>query len=155
VQLLGLQWISIIIACIYVIDNVISFIVISGFRKTTKQVNRKERTDDTEQITQRVRAILSQKSFLHRRFVNAYPKLQAIQIKIKEIKNKIEDATNEAKDVVAEKTGEIKNRIENATNEAKDVINEKFEKNTRKVKVRLYLGKRYIRTKFRGKKFGK
>ena len=123
-------WISAIIACIYIIDSVISFVVIFGFRKVTKQVNIKEKSDNTEQITQMVKALFSQKSFLHRRFLNAYPRIQAIQIKIKEIKTKIGDVTNDAK----------------------DALNEKIEKNTRKAKIKLYLGKKHIKAKFKGKK---
>lgn len=119
-----IQWISIAFLCIYLVDSVISFIVIFGFRKVTKQVNIKEKADNTEQITKMVRELFSQKSFIHRRFVNAYPRLQAIKMKFKEIKTKIEDVTSDAKDAVAERTEEI----------------------------RLYLGKKHIKAKFRGKK---
>ena len=68
--------------------------------------------DNTEQITKMVRELFAEKSFLHRRFINAYPKLEAIKIKMKEIKTKIEEATNDAKDKVSEKTEGIRNNIE-------------------------------------------
>lgn len=153
-----LKWITIGLAIIYISDTIISFIVIFGFRKVTKNVNAKNKQDNTEQITKMVRELFSQKSFFHRRFINAYPRLEAIQIKIKEIKNKIEDVKLEAKDVVSEKTEQIKSKIEDVKIEAKDSMNVKKEelknnlkKGTRKAKVNLYLGKRYWKSRFRGK----
>lgn len=126
---------------IFVIDLVLSTVVIYGFRKTTEKVNLEEREDNTEEITKNVRKILSEKSIFHRRFINAYPRLRAIRIKIKNIKTKIENATHDAKDAVIEKTGEIKNKISNATNDAKDAFVEKagefrnsIENGTNKVK---------------------
>ncbi len=180
-QLVQLKWISIILAVIYVTDVIISFDVIYGFRKTTKQVNIEERTDNTEQITQMVRKLLAQKSFLHRRFLNAYPRLQAVQIKIKEIKTKIEDATNDAKEAFNEKSEALKAKIEDATNDAKEAFNEKSEALKAKIedatndakvaaaekrkalkakikqaandtKEKISLRKKYPKSKFKGKK---
>ena len=121
---------------IYLLDTIISFIVIFSFRKVTEEVNIKRREDNTEQITQMVRELFSQKSFLHRRFINAYPKLEAIKLKMKEIKNKIDDATNDAKEIVTEKTEEIKNTID---------------KGTRKARAQVYLRKKHIKSKLKGK----
>lgn len=143
--------ISAIIAIIFIVDSIISFIVIFGFRKVTKTVNTQRKEDNTEQITSMVRQLFAEKSFFHRRFINAYPKLEAIKTKIKKIKIKIEDVTSDAKDVMVEKTGEIKSKIEEATNDAKDAINEKIERGTRKARVNLYLGKKQFK-KFKGKK---
>lgn len=147
----ALLWSSIIIGIIFLVDCIVSFIVISGFRRTTKQVNIKQRSDNTEQITKMVRELLTEKSFLHRRLLNAYPKLQAIKIKMKEIKDKIEDATNDAKDAVTEKTEELRGKIEDATNDAKDAINERLQKSTRNTKLKLYLQKKYLGKNYKGK----
>lgn len=143
----SLKWLAIGLASFFVIDSIISFIVIFGFRKVTNTVNSERREDNTEQITKMVRELFSQKSFLHRRFINAYPKLEAIKIKIKEIKEKIDDATNE-----------IKEKIDNVTNDAKDMVAEKKEqfrysinRNTRKAKVTLYLSRRNLKSKLKGK----
>ena len=46
-------------------------------------------TDNTEEITKKVREILQSKSALHRRLVDAFPKLQAVKIKIKDQTEKI------------------------------------------------------------------
>ena len=100
-----------------------------------------------------VRDLVSQKSFIHRRFINAYPKLEAIKIRIKEIRGKIEDATIEAKDAVNEKKEQLKIKIEDATNVAKDVVNtkkEEYKLSKRKFKINLYLGKKYLKHKFIG-----
>ena len=153
-----IKWIAIGLSIIFIIDNIISFIVIFGFRKATKYVNSEGKADNTEQITKMVRELLSEKSFLHRRFINAYPRLEAIQIKIKEIKNKIDDVTTEAKVAVNEKKEELKNRIEDVTSDAKVAINVKKEQikgnlknRTRRVRVKLYLGKKTFKREFKGK----
>ena len=103
---------AILIGIIFIIDVVISFTVIYGFRNVAEKVNRERREDNTEQITKMVRDLFAQKSFLHRRILKAFPKLEAIKIKMKEIKSKIEEATNDAKDKMSEKTEGIKNNIE-------------------------------------------
>ncbi len=126
---------SIGLLLIFVIDASISFVVIFGFRKVTEEVNKEEKADNTEQITKMVRDLFSKKSYFHRRFINAYPRLMAIKIKtkIKEIKTKIGEVTNDAKEAVVEKTGEIKSSIERGTNQVKS----KIEQGTNQVKTKL------------------
>ena len=68
------------------VDNIVSGIVVRFLKKTEVSVSKKE--DNTEEITKQVREILDQKSALHRRLMNAYPKLQAVKIKFKEEKEK-------------------------------------------------------------------
>ncbi len=135
-QSFQLECIAVGLTCIYLIDVVISFVVIFGFRNVTKTVNSEGKADNTEQITKMVRELFSQKSFLHKRFINAYPRLQAIQIKIEKIKNKIDDVKVEAKEAVEEKKEEIKNSIEQST---------------RKAKVTIYLSKKHLKSNFKGK----
>lgn len=110
---------------VFVMDFVISTIVVYGFRKVTEKVNSESTTDNTEQITKMVRESLAQKSFFHRRFIEAYPKLEAIKIKMKEIKNKIEDVTNEAKDAVIGKVNVAKDAVINKVNDTKDIVKDK------------------------------
>ena len=142
-----LRTISLVLWTIFIMDLVISTIVVYGFRKITEKVNKDSFNDNTEQITKMVRELLSQKSFFHRRFIDAYPKLEAIKIKMKEFKEKIEDVTIDAKDAVidrvigakdlmVEKTGEIRNSIE---------IGKK------KAKIKIILGKKHLKEKFKGK----
>lgn len=72
---------------IFIIDNIISSNVIS----TINVEGNKLVKDNTEEITERVKQILREKSWLHRRLIEAYPNLKDIRIKIKnklETKNK-------------------------------------------------------------------
>lgn len=131
---------SLIISIIFIIDSIISFIVIFGFRKVTKNINSQRKEDNTEQITKMVRELFSQKSFFHRRFINAYPKLEAIKIKINEIKEKIQENVSDAKDVVNEKKEQIKSTLNESTRHAK---------------IHVYLSKKKIKSRLKGKNFNK
>ena len=65
-------------------------------------------TDNTEEITKKVREILQSKSALHRRLVDAFPKLQAVKIKIKDQTEKIK------KEAIRQKE-EIETKVEDTT----------------------------------------
>lgn len=112
---------------IYVIDNIISLITISGIRKTTASVSEENKEDNTEEITKKVREILlgKQKAFTQKRLVNAYPKLQTIRIKVKE---KI-DKTKEEIDQRIDKTREI---IDDKIDKTKDELNKRIKKNKKR-----------------------
>ena len=71
-----------ILFVIYLVDNVVSFKIISGFSKTVKKVAK----DSTEEITSKVRNILKQKNILTKRLTEAFPKFQT---KLKEFRSKI------------------------------------------------------------------
>jgi len=144
---------------IFIIDFVLSTIVVYGFRTITEKVNKEGMADNTEQITKMVREQLAKKSFFHKRFLDAYPKLEAIRIKMKEIKAKIEDATNDAREAVAGKVNDMKDIVTDKINDAKEAVTEKteiirtnIEEGTRKAKIRLYIGKKHITETFRRKK---
>ena len=67
---------------IFLVDNIISFKIISNVNITSKKIK-----DNTEEITEKVKAILEKKSALHRRLVHAFPEMK---MRIREkIKNKI------------------------------------------------------------------
>lgn len=118
---------AIILGIIYIIDNIISFVVIFGFRATTQNVNKEGSSDDTEEITKKVRAILSQKSIFYRRLINAYPKLRTIKAKIKQIKNEIKENVEEVKTNINEKKEEVRNNIEEKKEILKEAIQDKKE----------------------------
>ena len=120
-----LKWTAIVLAVLYTIDNIISYIVIFSFRKVTKNINNERKQDNTEQITDMVRQLFAEKSFLHRRFINAYPKLEAIKIKVKEIQDKIKENVNEVKENLNEKKEEIRNSIEEKTRKTKIYLSKK------------------------------
>ena len=132
-----INWLAIGLEIIFIIDCILSFIVIFNFREITKKVNNERKEDNTEQITSMVRKLFAEQSFLHRRFINAYPKLIAIKTKIKEIKDKITDNVNEVKDNL---------------NEKKEVIKDNIERTTRTTKANIYLGKKKIKSRLKKKK---
>lgn len=65
---------AIILFTIFVIDNFVSFKVILNFKKVATTI----RKDSTEEISKRVKAVLSSKSFLGKRLMNAFPNVKAI-----------------------------------------------------------------------------
>lgn len=142
-----LRVLAFVLWTIFIMDFVVSTIVVYGFRKTTEKVNEERMGDNTEQITNMVRKLLSEKSFFHRRFINAYPKLEAIKTKMKEIKTKIEDVTNDAKDAVLEKVNDAKDIVVEKTENIRNTI----ERNTKKVKIKISLRTEHLKESFKGK----
>lgn len=104
--------ISSILAIIYLIDFIISFTVIINFRKINKSVNMERKQDNTEQISKMVRELFAQKSVLHKRIIDAYPRVEAIKLKVKEIREKVEKEVMETKEVINEKKENIRRNIE-------------------------------------------
>ena len=100
---------TISLATVYVLDTIVSSIVIFGFRKTSENVNKEGSSDNTEQITAKVKEILIRKSWMHRRLVNAYPSLVLIKAKIKEIKEDVKENIQEVRSNINEKKEELKN----------------------------------------------
>ena len=94
------------ILAIFVTDNILSGIINNSIKTTTKQLG--ERMDNTEEITRKVREILQKKSALHRRLINAYPKIQAVKFKIKEKTRKIKEQIEEQKEDIKDKIDEFK-----------------------------------------------
>ena len=68
-----LHIVSIILFIIYIVDNIISFKIISNISKTVKQVAK----DSTEEITTKVKKVLKQGNILSKRLTDAFPKFQA------------------------------------------------------------------------------
>lgn len=68
------------------IDCIVSFNVILSFRNTTRELK-----DNTDEISNLVREVLSKKSFLSKRLVDAFPNFKVLTKKIKDtIEEKIE-----------------------------------------------------------------
>ncbi len=101
-----------VLIIIFVIDNFISLATILGIRNTTSRINKENREDNTEEITKKVREILLGKSFTQRRLLNAYPKLQAIKIKVKEKIDKTKDEIEKQKEILDRKVTIAKKQID-------------------------------------------
>lgn len=97
-----------IMLVVYIIDNIISLTTILGIRNTTTKVNRENREDNTEEITKKVREILLGKSFIQRRLLNAYPKLQTIKIKVKEKIEQTKEEIEKQKEILDKKVDKAK-----------------------------------------------
>ena len=96
---MALHIISAVLLIGFLIDNIISSNVIESINVEGNKLIK----DNTEEITDKVKQILTQKSWLHRRLINAFPELKDIRIKIK-------DAKEDVKKAVKDKEEKIKNR---------------------------------------------
>ena len=79
--------ISITLFVIFLFDNIVSSNIMFKLKIPKISVNK----DDTEEITTYVKKIISQRSFLYKRLMNAYPHMIVIKNKIKSINNDIDN----------------------------------------------------------------
>lgn len=82
---------SITLFIIFIVDNIISSNIISSVNVEGSKLVK----DNTEEITEKVKQILREKSWLHRRLINAYPNLKDIRVKIKKVKEKVKNKKQE------------------------------------------------------------
>lgn len=120
-----LNIIAIILSLVFFTDCIISIIIIFGFRKTTLEVEKIGILDNTEQITKKVREILYSKSWPYKRLIEAFPKLETIKIRIKEITDEVKENAKELKNNINEKAQGVKNTINDKKEEVKNTITEK------------------------------
>lgn len=71
----------------FIVDNIISSNIISSINVEGNKLIK----DNTEEITENIKQVLRQKSWLHRRLINAYPGLKDIKVKIKKVEQKIDE----------------------------------------------------------------
>ena len=117
-----LNIVAIVMAAIFAIDNLISFKVISNVRSTTKKFDEENPKDNTEEISQKVKEFLKNKSVLNRRLVNAFPKLTAT---LKKHSEKIKQKTSEMKEEITNKANEMKEDFTERANMVKEEFNQK------------------------------
>lgn len=98
---LALYILSTTLFIIFIVDNIISFNVISTVHTTTKSLYKE--LDNTEEITKKVKEILLSKSVLHRRLIHAYPKLETIKEKIKKSTKQLKENTEKIKENIEQK----------------------------------------------------
>ncbi len=134
IEMLPQMWLNILfwaLLAIYIVDNIVSGIVIRYVKKTEKIVGKD--LDNTEEITKKVREVLQSKSALHRRLLNAYPSLEAVKIKIKAKKEKIKEKVEEQKEELANKVEKQKNEFENKIENQKKEIENKAQEVVKKI----------------------
>ena len=71
----------------FIVDNIISSNIISSINVEGNKLIKV----NTEEITEKIKQVLRQKSWLHRRLINAYPGLKDIKVKIKKVEQKIDE----------------------------------------------------------------
>lgn len=140
---------SIAILVIFVADVIVSSKIIYNFKKTNKEVSQQESKDSTEIISEKVREILRNKSFLNRRLIEAFPDFTTIlKEKGEELKRKTaevkEELTNRANDVqkkINDKASNVQQKINNKASDVQRKINNranevqrKFNSKTNKLK---------------------
>lgn len=79
--------ICIILALLFIVDNIISFKVMFDVRGVTNEFN-KNIKDNTEEITTKVKEVLNNKSFLSKRLVGAFPGFESVKAKLDKIKKR-------------------------------------------------------------------
>ena len=113
-------WLNILfwtILTIFIIDNIVSTVVISYIKKAVKFVGKE--LDNTEEITKKIKEVLQGKSVLHRRLLKAYPTLEAVKIKIKEKKEEIKQQVEEQKKQIEKRIEKTAKEIEKQKNKFK------------------------------------
>lgn len=80
-----LEIIAIVILMIFLIDNIVTCKIIIGFKDEVVKAEK----DRTEEISKKVKEVLSQRGFLYKRLVNAFPDVKTYKERLIEIQNKI------------------------------------------------------------------
>lgn len=86
-------YVSSILLVAFIVDNIVSFNIISKFKSTASSVIK----DNTEEISEKIREILKKKSILSRRLVNAFPNVKAI---LPDIRAKYEEQKRKLKEKI-------------------------------------------------------
>lgn len=85
-----LNIVSLVLFIVFVVDLVVSLKIISGFKNVAKSIHK----DSTEEITKKVKEILSKRGKLYKRLVSAFD-FEASEKLIKDIKNKVKDVAED------------------------------------------------------------
>lgn len=99
VNITVLKVVALILLVLYLVDNIISFKIISGFKNVAKSVKK----DNTEEITKKVKELLIKKGGLYKRLVTAF-NFEASEKLLKDFKAHIKNTAKKAKNkIMAEK----------------------------------------------------
>lgn len=71
---LAINILAIILAILFIADIIVSYNIINSFKKISSNVKK----DSTEDITNMVRNVISEKSYLYKRLVSSFPKFESI-----------------------------------------------------------------------------
>ncbi len=101
-----------VISAIFVIDNIVSFVVIFNIKGLANKAYDGVK-DNTEEISAKVKEMIGGKSFLHRRVLNAFPNVEhKLKNKIRKEKEKIKQEAEKIKQDIKENMENVKEEIE-------------------------------------------
>lgn len=121
--------IGFILLAIYLADTIISIYIMFKFKFTTDNMHKDHTEEIADEITKRVRDILSKKSFLHKRLLNAFPDMRAV---LKQQKIKIEKYIDEKKTEIDEKQEQFKAKANQKQEEIQRALKDKLNKERKK-----------------------
>ena len=127
---------AIILLIVFLVDNIISLKIISGFTKVAKTI----RKDSTEEITKKVKEILVKQGYLYKRLVSAF-NFQASEKLINDIKSKIKHETLKAKRLI--------NAGIDLTTQTKDKIVEEYKEKVAELKAKIKIEKEIKKEKLK------
>ena len=125
---------SIAILVIFVADVIVSSKIIYNFKKTNKEVSQQESKDSTEIISEKVREILRNKSFLNRRLIEAFPDFTTI---LKEKGEELKRKTAEVKEELTNRANDVQKKINDKASNVQQKINNKASDVQRKINNRV------------------
>lgn len=106
--------VGVVLLVVFVVDYAVSFKIIRGFSKVAKNITIKK--DNTEEITKKVRSILTKEGFLYRRLISAFD-FKASEMLLKTITDTVKGTTMKAKKVIT-------NGIDKTTQTTDKIIND-------------------------------
>lgn len=131
-----LNIVSIILGIVFIVDSIISFKVITGFKKVAKTIKK----DSTEEITKKVREILSKRGVLYKRLVSAFDfeasdkLIKDIKSKVKNVKDDLDDYLKESKKKRVQKKNELISEYRNKVRKMNMELNKQKEELIEKIK---------------------
>ena len=120
-----LNIITIIIGVIFIVDLSVSSKIIFNFRKTNKEISGNKHKDSTYEISEKVKEVLRNRSFLTRRLIDAFPDFTTI---LKEKGKEIKKKTAEVKEEFASKASDMQKKINNKAKTVKANVKAGIEK---------------------------
>lgn len=111
-----LNIIAIGLAILFVADLIVSLNIILNVRKATKKFDQENPKDNTDEISQKVKEFLKNKSKLNKRLIDAFPELTAI---LKERKEQIIRKTEQIKEEITQKADVVKDKVKKNLNKKK------------------------------------
>lgn len=130
-----LNIISLVLFIVFIVDLVVSLKIISSFKNVAKSIHK----DSTEEITKKVKEILSKRGKLYKRLVSAF-EFEASEKLVKDIKNKVKDVAEDISDLVNNKKKKMQKKNE---------LIAEYRKNLRTIKAELRLQKEELNEKLK------